>query len=311
MVAEAITKHCTGEVKFVTAAALASGQVIETPDGRAAVVAGLAGFAAGDVAAAYTEGVFSIAKGAAVLLAGQEAWFLPATNVASYYQAGAIRLGIVVKDAATGDTTVDVDLNAVKRYAIDSRLGTWDSLTVAGSGATTLLPPGTVRLSLISTNEAEKCSYVSAESVDIDDKPIAEAVLTTVALAGSATDFNVGLASADHASDFEAITAFISFHVLGGSNNIDVQLDDNVTDTAIVDTTLDKTDSTYFHVLIDARDKTSVKFYVNGARVLSSTTFDFSGYSSTLKAIAHLEKTSSTNTADVRVEQLRVWAQRA
>ena len=50
---------------------------------------------------------------------------------------------------------------------------------------------------------------------------------------------------------------------------------------------------------------TNVKIYVNGARVLPGTTFDISKAASAWKLLAHLEKTSSTDTGDFEVVFLR------
>lgn len=310
--AQSLNERCAA-IEFTAPRALVCGEVVELPDGRAGVVAGLAGFAEGDLAAAYVENHYLFAKVAdIVLLAGQEVWFVPASNAASYWQSGAIRVGVCIKDAAASDTTVAVDLNAVKTYAIDTSRGQWTTTAVNQSADFTALAGGTLKFAIDNGNEAGKVVLISDETIDVDDKIIMEGRLAIFDASDNTVDINVGLASADHATDFEAIATFAAIHVDGGSTNILVHSDDGTTDVAPVDSTLDYTDDAYLHLLVDARDKEDVKIYVNGVlAVPDGTTLAMTAYTSTLHVIAHAEKTTGTATAEVRVEKLRAWAQRA
>ena len=298
-------------VRFTALEALSSGDIVELPDGRLGVVQGLEPLTAGDLGTAAIAGHFRIEKTASVvMLAGQEAYYLPATEKISYAQANGIPCGIVLEDAAASASTVLVDLNAVKRYAIDSRMPFWTTTAVNQTAAYTLLPGGAVQLAIDNGNEAGKAAMLSVATIDVDDSPVLEGRVAIYDASDNTVDINFGLASGDHATDFETIAAFAALQVDGGSLSINAHSDDGTTDVAPVDTTVDYVDDTYFHFMIDARDKTSVKLYVNGARVLSESTFSLSAYSSALAAIAHVEKTTGTATADIRIDFLRAWAQR-
>ncbi|MGL4809460.1 MAG: hypothetical protein ACRC4O_12020, partial [Giesbergeria sp.] len=107
---------------------------------------------------------------------------------------------------------------------------------------------------------------------------------------------------------FESVAAFAAIHFDGNDLSIKLHSDDGTTDVAIVDSTVDAVDNTYFHFVIDARVKSSVKFYVNGVRLAAATTFVLTAYASTLSAFVHMEKTSNDTTAEIRVSSLRAWA---
>lgn len=313
MTAEATFKHDHGTVQFTAAAAFASGQLCTLPDGRVGVIAGLKAVESGDPATARTNGVHTVAKTSGVaMLAGQTAWFVPASNVVSYYAPGRIYAGIVTADATMAATTVTVDLNAVKRYEIDSDSGNWTQ-TAVGSAACAAVLPNTKKLSLIATNEAEKIAYLSTASIAIAAKPRMEGRFAIFDIGASANDYDIGFASGDHASDFETIAEFVAVHFDANDLSITAHSDDGTTDVAAVDSTLDAVDDTYFHMLIDCADKDDCKVYINGVRILDGTT----GAATTLKltaatgplyAIAHCEKTSGTTTGELRVEYMRAWS---
>jgi hypothetical protein len=52
---------------------------------------------------------------------------------------------------------------------------------------------------------------------------------------------------------------------------------------------------------MDLRDPTDVQMYVDGVNVLPASVFDISG-ATTLQLLAHLEKTTGTDTAEVDVD---------
>jgi hypothetical protein len=57
--------------------------------------------------------------------------------------------------------------------------------------------------------------------------------------------------------------------------------------------------------------KSDVKFYIDGARVAASTTFDMSGYSAGLQPYVQIQKTSDANTDSVVVDYVYVISKRA
>ena len=124
-------------------------------------------------------------------------------------------------------------------------------------------------------------------------------------------DINFGFAVDTHATDFDSVAQYCAFHLDGNALDVKIQSKDGATTVAATDTDVDLVDDTFATFKIDMSDLTDVKFYINGVRVLSGTTVDFSGYSGTLTPIFHVEKTSNDTTADFRVDWVRVRAERA
>jgi len=97
-------------VEFTALAALASGQVVQVPDGRAGVCP--AAYALGQPACAQVAGTFALAKTASiVLLAGQKVYWTKSTGKATYDSDSDFYVGVCAKDAAAAATTVEVHLN--------------------------------------------------------------------------------------------------------------------------------------------------------------------------------------------------------
>ena len=103
-------------LEITATAAWAGGEVIQLPDdGRAAVVAGNgAPIASGDKVTVYTRGIFKMAKatGTAHTTGDIVEWDATDNDVVAN-AAGDFDVGkCVQEDAASGDTTILVDLNA-------------------------------------------------------------------------------------------------------------------------------------------------------------------------------------------------------
>ena len=174
-------------------------------------------------------------------------------------------------------------------------------------------------LKFVFDNTAEAATatlFMENSPFDIDKAPIFEARVAIFDIGDDvALDIDIGLASDDHATDFEAIAAFVAFHLDGNSLDILAHSDDGTTDVAAVDTTKDAVDNTYFNVKIDCTDKADIKMYLdmdgNGyVQVLSGTTFTLTAYSGSLTPIIMVEKTSDNTLADVRVDRIRCSADR-
>lgn len=179
-------------------------------------------------------------------------------------------------------------------------------------------PNGVLKFSADAVAEAATCAlYMANSPVDIDKQPIFEAIVAVYDIGDdAAVDIDFGLASDTHATDFEAIAAFAAFHLDGNDLSLKCHSDDNVVDTAAVDTTVDLVDDTFYAFKIDCTDKSDVKFYYrpltssDWIRVASATTFDISNYTGALTPIVMVEKTNNDSTFDVRVDRVRVQAQR-
>lgn len=154
--------------------------------------------------------------------------------------------------------------------------------------------------------------YLVNAPFDIDQNPVFETKLAVYDIGDDAAlDINFGLASDTHATDFDLVAVYAAFHLDGTDLSVLCQSDDGTTTVAATDSTVDLVDDTFAVFKIDATDKTDVKFYIDGSRVLPGTTFDISAYTGTLTPIVHVEKTSNDTTADVRVDWIRVRSERA
>jgi len=59
--------------------------------------------------------------------------------------------------------------------------------------------------------------------------------------------------------------------------------------------------------VIDGRDTTDIKIYINGIReTATGTTLALAAAASGLKACVHIEKTATTNVADVTVANMKI-----
>lgn len=306
-------KHDHSEVKMTTLVALSNGQVVQTPDGRAAVYNGLRAAEANDYVTLFTGGVRDVTKSTSVaFLPGQEVWWDIANNRATYRLAAlataSFYVGLAIEGATAAATTIKVAMNQQPAYLIDTNVmnGEWAANGTLGLGVTRSVM-GEITLAFDAVAEVAQAELYSTRNVDVDDKPIWEAEVAIYNIGDAAAlDIDLGMASATHASDFDAIAAFVAFHLDGNSLNINAHSDDATTDVAAVDTTIDAVDDTYLFLQIDARDKSDVQLYINGANVLPATTFTLAAHTSTLKAIALIEKTSDDTVADVRIRRMTV-----
>lgn len=166
-------------------------------------------------------------------------------------------------------------------------------------------------LTLASTEEVENVClhHGDALSFDIDLIQSIEFSAKTVAALDSATTIVMGLGSARN-DDPDAVAAN-AFFKLAGSNAVVCESDDGTTDNDDKATGVSLA-ATYKRFLIDfTGGKSNVKFYIDGDRVASSTTFDMSGYSAGLQPIFQIQKTSDTNTDSLTIDYVRVTCKRA
>jgi predicted RecA/RadA family phage recombinase len=313
MTAEAVTLRGRHELRKNAAAAIASGEVHQLADGRAAVFTGLNAAASGDRTNWTTEGQYTVAKtSGVVVLDGAPLWWDHSANSATpvppltdrdYY------LGCAVGDAASGATTCVVNLNVQPQYVVDLHRDGGDTAIVLTAGTPYLVQRGgTLEAGFSETAEAQKLDWLSKRSFPIAGNWILEAIVEVVTNADADVgDLTVGVANGTHASDFQSVTEFVTFHFdLGADLNLDAQSDDGTTDVAPTDTTIDWAAGTPIHLVIDGRDPTDVQMYVNGVNVLPATVFTLAAATGPLKAIFHLEKSSDDSPGVVQLDMLRV-----
>lgn len=183
--------------------------------------------------------------------------------------------------------------------------------TSAAGTPTYVRNAGDAVLTLASTSEVENvCLYHGdALSFDIDGIFCFETRLK-VSGCTSGTSQTWGLGSARN-DDPTAMTALALFRMVGATSTtaVTVETDDNVTDVAPV-TSGQTLSTTYKRFKIDFSNKKDVKFYIDGVRVATSTTFDMSGYTAGLQPIIQVQKTSSANTDSITVDYVKINGKR-
>lgn len=314
--ADAILKNESGENWIRVAAAGYYGEVRQLPSGKAGVAVGLGQFAANDLVKFSDRDQHTLTKATGfVPLAGNRAYWDHSANAVTYKKVNDrdFYIGRFAESGASADTTCVVDLNIDPPYDIDLNRDAFLSVLVGTAAAGGFGYPvklgGRNVLELTATSQAQKVDLLSVDGFDLSANPIVEFAFNIMDDGSNATqDFTVGVASGTHASDFQSVTSFVAVSTVGNSTNINVQSDDNTTDVAPTDSTLDYTEgtgvSTRVEGWMDFSDPADVQVYINGSLVLAGSTFT-AGTSGTHYLIAHLEKTSGTDVYKVGLDWLR------
>lgn len=296
------------------AAGYTSGEVLQLADGRAAFVSGLRSPGGGDPAALKTSGQVTLAKtSGVVILDGDPLYWDRSANTATPLKAVAgadFFVGVAVGDAASGDGEVVCDLNVKPQYTIDALRDPADTVIVLTAGTPSLtVGPGYVKMAFSTTAEAQKVDLLSKHSVPKGTPFIVEGRAAIYDVGDDAAlDFNIGVASATHASDADEIAESCFLHFDGSALDIKAESDDGTTEVAATDTTVDAVDDTYFDFRMDCRDLADVKIYINGVRVLATTAFKLNAATGPFKLLAHLEKSSDNTPGEVRISHLAIRA---
>jgi predicted RecA/RadA family phage recombinase len=297
---------------YTADAAITGGEVVQLRDGLAAVIP--VDVANGEKGGAQCEGIFRVEKTTGqVWLDGGEIWWDHSANKATCVPPLAgdrdFYLGSAVGDAASAATEGYVNLNVKPAYEIDLQRSGGDTAVVLTAGAPYIYSRGgSLDAAFSATAEAQKLDWLSKRSFALGSNWILDAVVEVVTNADAdVADLSVGVANGTNASDADSITESAFFHFdLGADLNIDAESDDGTNEVAATDTTVDFAVGTPVFLQIDGRDPASLKFYINGVRVLSSTTFNISAATGPLKALFHLEKSSNDSPGNVQLDVLRV-----
>lgn len=184
----------------------------------------------------------------------------------------------------------------------------------SSSGAPTYTKGTSVAtLTLASTSEIENVCLHFNDALDFDIDLIQTVEmrvrLTATLTSGTTVLWGVGSARAD---DSDTVAANAWFKMVGANSTTLVYLesDDGTRDVDDISsgTTLG---TTFKRFVIDfTGGKSNVKFYIDGARVGASQTFDMSGYSAGLQPIVQLQKAANTNVDAVVVDYIKVTCKR-
>ncbi len=312
---------CDDVVDWTSDAAYSSGDVVQINDGRAGVVT--VDCASGAKVGVYVSGVFIMQKttSMACLKGGRAYWDFSASKV--YFRAindQDFYVGRYWQDQLTESGTICyVELNVQPRYDIDAThtAGISAPVGTAAAGAfgrgLTFNGSGSLNLLLTATSEAQKIDWLSKDGFGVASNAIVEFAFSvpTGSAAGGTQDLSIGVADGTHATDADSVANHVFMHFDGNAVKLNFQSKSTgkVTVTAqdsLTTLTAGRTNAAGVRkeVWMDLRDPTDVQCYVDGALVLTASLFDISG-ATTLQLLAHLEKTTGTDTAEVDVDFLR------
>lgn len=197
-----------------------------------------------------------------------------------------------------------------------ANIGTpWLVVDTSSSGTPTYVrATSAATLTLASTGEVENVCLAFGDALpfDIDLIQRIEMRVRLTAAFTSGSELVFGLASARNDTT-DSVAAHAWFKMVGATSTTQVYLetDDGVRD--IDDIASGQTLGTTFkRFAIDfAGGKSDVKFYIDGAHVAQSQTFNMSGYSAGLQPIVQLQKASNTNVDAVVIDYVKVIGKRA
>jgi hypothetical protein len=170
---------------------------------------------------------------------------------------------------------------------------------------------GAQRLELTATSEAQCIDLLTVDRFAVASNPIAEFIFRPVTNgSGAAVDFSIGLANGTSTTDADAVTEHVFIHLDGSDTKLYAQSKDGTTTVTATDTlstiTAGSAVANRVEVWIDARDPAGVAIYINGARVLSGSTFVLTNATGPLGLLTHVEKTTGTTTAQFDIDEMRV-----
>jgi len=172
---------------------------------------------------------------------------------------------------------------------------------------------GSVVLEVTATNEAQAIDMLSVDRFSPAAKGIAQFIIRPdVNGTGATVDLSLGLGNGTSTTDADAITEHVLFHVDGGSANIMGQSKDGTTTVAAADTGADITAGTAVanrtELWIDFR-ATPIVLYVDGVAATLPVTCTLAGATGPIGLLAHLEKTTGTETARITIDAARAKLQ--
>jgi len=169
---------------------------------------------------------------------------------------------------------------------------------------------GAATLSVIDTNESELVVLYQNDVLHYDVRNIGQVWwVAKVADFDAVTSLAMGVASA-HNTTADNVATNAWFRIIGATDTdaVVVETDDATTDTDDKATGVNLT-TTYKKFMIDFADGLEdVKFYIDGARVASGTTFDMSALAAGLNVQPYvsLGKASGTGVASVSIAQFGI-----
>jgi hypothetical protein len=195
----------------------------------------------------------------------------------------------------------------------------WDVVDVSAAGSTTEAivadsSNGQFLLHLDATSEAQDAVLYHGDNktFDVGNGLIFETRVNMAVAPGTGVCAVLGLCG-DHNLDKDTATEAAWFR-FDASMACKVETDDTTNNNDDVATGHTAVAGTYDIYRIDFTDLTDVKFFINGARVSSGTTFDMSNLSAAeqqMQPYFSLDKASGTGLGDMNIDYVKIFSNRA
>lgn len=193
--------------------------------------------------------------------------------------------------------------------------GMWKITDTSSSGTPTYTKDaaahgGAVTLAFDNTSEIQNVclDFGDKLQLDVDQLIDVEFRIKTVAALDSATTLTFGLQTGRN-DNTDSTTNNAQFKLVG-SNAVVCETDDGTTDNDDKATGKTLVDSYKRFVISFAAGKSDVRFFIDGDRVASATTFDMSAATGQLQPFVQIQKTADTNTDSVTIDYIGWKARR-
>jgi len=173
---------------------------------------------------------------------------------------------------------------------------------------------GQFLLHLAATSQAEDAVlyHSNNRTFDVGNGVIFEARINMAVSPGTGVAAVAGLAN-DHNLDKDTVAAHAWFRWQASLATL-CESDDTTNDNDDTSTGLTAVAGTYNIYRIDFTTLADVKFYVDGVRVCTSTTFDMSNLTAAeqqMQPYFSLDKASGTGLGDMNIDYVKIWSNRS
>lgn len=203
----------------------------------------------------------------------------------------------------------------------ENTAATWNQVITGAAPPTGAIvgdePNGVVRLALTSANQKQETGlhWNNERQFTLNRGPNFEIRFKPSVLCTDQAEMFFGLAG-DYVegpvAEADAGPAEHIFFVLDGGGAITIHTDDTSTDNDAVATGTTLTNADYCIARIDCTDPTDIRFYINGKRVASGTTFTANAVATlALQPYVFVHKETGAGVGSLDVDYVRVWQDRA
>ena len=211
--------------------------------------------------------------------------------------------------------TFEDDFFGGRTYTTTVGEGNWKITDTSSSGTPTYASvspsaTGEIALTFDNANEIQNVclDFGDKLQLDIDSLIEVEFRVKTVATLDSATTLVFGLQS-NRNDNTDSTTNNAQFKLVG-DNNVVVETDDGTTDNDDKATGKTLVASFKRFVISFAAGKSDVRFFIDGDRVASATTFSMAAATGQLQPFVQIQKTSDNNTDSVSIDYIGWKARR-